>query len=478
MKYYSKIKTWFFFMSFLMGLATVQASAVLDLEGQYDLEGTWIGNPNLSNDLNKYYILHQLRLKPEIKILDDLSVYGRFDVFTNPWTQPFGYKGGHLWGTRTEWIDITHLYLSWNNEFVKVMAGRLPLDFGLGLFFDAGDEHFDHFADHLDGVGVQIKTGHFEIHPGYGLRRGGLWGDGDVHEFFLQLQYEMEDLGFLFGMMYDTRMSRGRGSERTYGPLYSSSLRPSSEFFRLADDESSTNLSDGATVPDVRQVESWTMNILATYIEQSFSFGTFRLEADFILDSHVGVRTDEDDDALEVSGHAVVAEFADHPSSWDWGIKMGYLSGDDPSTEDKYEGFTAHRNYDVGMLLFNHGIGTRDVTGGSYHDFVSKEGFADRSLWPDLDFLTNSVFVAPYLKKSLFTKGSLMASLVWARLVKDSGWNPEKTNLGVELDVGFTYEVNQYLSWAIQTGWLFPGPAFIGEKGFVYGIQTTVAVSF
>lgn len=475
-----------------METARLNASAVLDLDGQYDLEGLWIRHPRLTENVDKFYFLHQLRLKPEIKIVDTLSVHGRFDLLTNPWSKPFGYKGGGFWGQQassvfsaSSLLDVTHLYFSWSNEFMKVMGGRIPLDFGLGLLFDAGDEHFDHFADYLDGIGVQIKTGNFEIYPGYGLRRTGLWGDGDVHEYFLRLQYEIEDMGLLLGLMYDGRIGRS-GHEMAYGPLYPQSSLPTDPLlldrvFQLEGEGSLSNTDMTSEHPP--HVGPWSMKVLATYIEKSFSFGKFSLETDFILDSTVGIRKSAtDQEALDVSGYAVVAEFASHPSLWGWGLKAGYLSGDDPSTEETYEGFIANRNYDVGMLLFNHSLGQKDVIGGSYRNFSSGQSFASRTLYPDVDYLTNTVFIAPYLKRSIFGKGAITGSLLWARLINASDWNPGMANLGLELDIGFMYEMSQYLTFGIETAWLFPGKAlkgeFVGDKNLVYGVQTTVAVSF
>ena len=82
----------------LLGLSQASASAVLDLEGQYSLEGFFIRNALLNNTSSKFYFLHQLRLKPEIKVADGISVHGRLDLLTNPWTHSFKYKAGSVMG--------------------------------------------------------------------------------------------------------------------------------------------------------------------------------------------------------------------------------------------------------------------------------------------------------------------------------------------------------------------------------------------
>lgn len=477
----------------LMNLAQSNASAVLDLEGQYSLEGVWMRNSLLDDDSGKFYFLHQLRLKPEIKVVDALSVYGRFDLLSNPWNQAFKYKGGNFLGSDIldssqnsflrPSLDVTHLYFGWSNEFVKLMGGRMPSEFGLGLLFDAGNDPLDHFSDYLDGVGVQFKVGNLEIHPSFGVLREGMNGSADAYEFLIKAQYELADSGLLFGLMYDTRFSTQGGKHLSYGPLIPYSQEHL--FFPRSPNTPAPNIP-----PDLR-IGRWGIQTIGTYVKKDLPFGSISLEADFIFSSTIGLsvggsQSPDGDEALELSGYGVVAEFASHPSSWDWGLKIGYLSGDDPGTDGKYEGFIANRNYNVGMLMFNHAIGYEDTIGGSYRVHPPRntpqqsQGQIndDRAYLPDVEYLTNALFIAPSLKKSLFSKGYLTTRLLWAKLIQPSMWS-ENTNLGFEVDVGFMYESSRYLTLAIETGFLFPGGGFVGQsRRMVYGVQASAAVSF
>ena len=490
----------------LVNLTQSNASAVLDLDGQYSLEGVWMRNSLLDDKSGKFYFLHQLRLKPEIKVADALSVYGRFDLLSNPWNHAFKYKGGNFLGadmldsSQSSFLrpslDITHLYFGWSNEFVKLMGGRMPLKFGLGLLFDAGDDPLDHFSDHLDGVGVQFKVGNLEIHPSFGMLREGLNGSADAYEFLIQMQYELIDSGLLFGFIYDTRFSAQGGNQLSYGPL----IPYSQEHLFFPSDTPF-----GRTDRPLGRVGRWGIQTIGTYVKKDIPFGSISLEADFIFSSTIGLsantvglsvegnQNSNGDQALELSGYGIVAEFASHPSSsWNWSLKTGYLSGDDPGTNRKYEGFIANRNYNVGMLMFNHAIGYQDTIGGSYHTHPpgnnpqpqsplgppSEQIDSNRSYLPDVEYLTNVLFIAPSLKKSLFNKGYLTTNLLWAKLIQPSIWS-ENTNLGFEIDVGFMYESSRYLTLAIETGFLFPGSGFVGQsRKMVYGVQASAAVSF
>lgn len=482
----------------LLGLSQASASAVLDLEGQYSLEGFFIRNALLNNSSSKFYFLHQLRLKPEIKVVDSLSVHGRLDLLTNPWSYNFKYKAGSLMGMNEAssspfqnnffrpGLDVTHLYFSWNNELIKLMGGRMPLHFGLGLLFDEGEDFLDHFADYIDGIGVEFKIGNLEIHPSFGLLSESLSGGVNAYEVLLQLQYDLADSGLLFGLMYDVRIATQSGRQFAYGPLVPETLR---HLYFPRYSSISPPVSAGVPPPGQTgaEVDRWSTQNVGAYIRKDFSFGSISLEADFIFSSTIGVRSPGSNDPLELSSYGIVAEVASHPSSsWNWGLKAGYLSGDDPETNQRYEGFIANRNYNVGMLMFNHAIGYQDTIGGSYRVYgqnVQQSNNdssinSDRENLPDVEYLTNTFFIAPSLKKSLFKKGYLTTNVVWASLLQNSIWS-EGTNLGFEVDLGFIYESSRYLALGIEGGLLFPGAGFVGEsRSMVYGFQANVVVSF
>ena len=485
-----------FVLTLIIGInQELQAAAVLELNGQYSLEGVWMRNSRLDGSSGKFYFLNQLRLKPEIKVRDGLSVHGRFDMLTNPWSNTFQYKAGSFWGVDKisrgsslqsfidPGIDVTHLYFSWSNEFVKLMGGRLPLDFGAGLLFDAGDEHLDHFADHLDGIGVEFKAGNLSIRPIFGILSKGLYGTSNVYRYLLNLQYELVDSKLLFDFIGVITDGRSGSKPMVYGPLVPLSLRD-------------TFIQDkylGTSPPPPSQTDSgltslndsWSTYHLGTFVKKDFSIGTVKLEVDFVLGRDTGIPVDSQGNALAVSGYGAIAEFMTHPGSWQWGFKAGYLSGDDPETTDKYEGFIAHRNYPVGMLMFNHAIGHQDTIGGSYRVYPptanESQGYQqsnNRNNLPDMEYLTNAIFIAPHLTKSLFKNGYLTTDVIWAKLVTPSQWT-DATNLGFEIDLGFMYKSSQYLTLGLETGWLFPGAGFIGDsRRMVYGVQANAIISF
>ena len=476
----------------LLSFSQLGVSAVLDVEGQYSLEGYFIRNSLLNNNSSKFYFLHQLRLKPEIKVTDGVLVHGRLDLLTNPWTHNFKYKAGSIMGMNETsssqfqnnffrpGLDVTHLYFSWNNELIKLMGGRMPLHFGLGLLFDEGDDSLDHFADYMDGVGVEFKIGNLEVHPSFGLLSESLSGGVNAYEILLRLQYELVDSGLLFGLMYDTRIATQDGRQLSYGPLIPETSR------HLYFPESAPRSQDGRLVDP--GVGRWSTQTVGAYVKKDFTFGSISLEADFIFSSTVGVRSAESsNEPLELSSYGIVAEVASHPSaSWKWGFKTGYLSGDDPGTQQRYEGFIANRNYNVGMLMFNHAIGYQDTIGGSYRVYsqnaqqVNNESGSNalRENLPDVEYLTNALFIAPSLKKSLFKNGYITTNVVWATLLQNSIWGEGK-NLGFEVDLGFLYESSRYLALGLEGGLLFPGSGFVGESNnMIYGVQANVVVSF
>ena len=283
----------------LLGLSQTSVSAVLDLEGQYSLEGFFIRNALLNNTSSKFYFLHQLRLKPEIKVTDGLAVHGRLDLLTNPWTYNLEYKAGSVLGmddvSSSQFqnnffqpgLDITHLYFSWNNEFIKLMGGRMPLHFGLGLLFDDGDDSLDHFADYMDGVGVEFRIGNLKVHPSFGLLSESLSGGVNAYEILLQLEYDLADSGLLFGLMYDTRIATQSGRQFSYGPLIPEASRHIyfPRYFAPAPVIQTPFINPGnqQVNANVVNVERWSTQTIGTYVKKDFPFGSISLEADFIF---------------------------------------------------------------------------------------------------------------------------------------------------------------------------------------------------
>lgn len=95
-------------------------------------------------------------------------------------------------------LQITHLYFSYEDEFFKVSAGRIPFGFGLGMTYSKGSHPIDPVFDTRDGVSFETRWGAISINP-YLMLRGSGWIEGA-----LQMTYEKE--AYKVAALYNTTL--------------------------------------------------------------------------------------------------------------------------------------------------------------------------------------------------------------------------------------------------------------------------------
>jgi hypothetical protein len=196
-------------------------------------------------------------------------------------------------------------------------------------------------------------------------------------------------------------------------------------------------------------------------------------------------------DKVAWGGYGIAAEFEYRPenSHWKWGLKLGTASGDDPSTNAKYEGYQFNRNYDVAMLLFNHPLGQADfLRSGLVTGSVSD---ANKNInQADVEALSNVIYFSPIAKYSFNDHWSLDNALVTGWLSTNSMVGQNHKDLGYEWDVTLNYTPRKGIAWITQAGLLVPGQAWLGDgssnasgvanysNSVAYGFGTKAAISF
>ena len=466
----------------LLALTLVAASsfaADLNWRGQYKFEGVSLRGAPLDGTQTKEYFMHHLILRPKIIAADGLNLYGRFDLLNNDYSDSLGHKGGEFFGARTstagttsgqqdpEFMEINQLYLTWLQEHGSLIVGRMPLEFGLGLSLDAGEDQFDHYLDNVDGVGYKIVMGNLYFLPVYGkYGEGNLSQEDEIYQYYAQVQYENPDTELSLGLVYDVRVATSDGNDAPGGPYDPTAA--------------TTDPADG----------EWKTENIGLSLGQKYELGRLDVEAGFYRGS-TGVQASNGNE-ISIDAFAVVAKFMteNDGSKWNWGLTAGYLTGDDPDTEDVYEGYVADRNFDVGLLLFNHPIGGNGVLGTSDFYINNRTSLAanNRQNLPDVDALSNALFLAPSLKWQFKEKWALKGTLLWAQLNQPQ-YGEADAGLGTEIDASVIYSPHKSLTWTLDAGLLLPGsafevygdpasPSFNDDLEMAYLIQTRAAISF
>lgn len=480
-------------------IATVAGSVAVhavDLTwgGLYRVEGISVQNSGLNQDSNfdKSYLLHHLVLKPKIVAADGLTLLGRIDVFNSRYyrntamgeffggTPATGYSDGsavtaaNTQRQQNDWAQISHFYLKWAGEYGALFVGRVPLHFGLGITHNSGDGDFDHYFDTRDMVGYKFVAGNLSFMPMYGkVKEGDLAFEDDINDYMAMVSYDNPDTEVELGGFYSSRVATPRANSYAFGEYAYGGT--------------------GATAADASSKEE-TLNLFVRR-----GFGTFRLgfESSF-LTGKTGIKN-ADGREVALDSYALVTEMEWTPSgAWNFGLQGGVVTGDDPNTTDKWEGYLVDRNYDLGILMFNHVLGGRSQLGtvppysNRAYDVLGTSAFrnGDKSA-ADVEYLTNAAFLAPGAKWKFSDNWGMSTKWIWAQLQKSQRMKDSvgatapavSSALGVEWDLGLHYKPHDQLTIDFGTAMFWPGDAFRGGTlnlpfDFAYGFQTKAAVRF
>jgi len=451
----------------------------IEWNGTYRIEGVKVANPDQTpDDRSKQYMLHHLVLSPKITAYDGLTIQGRFDIlnaggaYANSQMGQFFGSGIGSAGTTSDttnalserqasdMIAVNQLYLTYAHEFGVVTVGRAPVQFGLGMTYNAGNGAFDHWFDNRDLVAYKFVTGNLSIMPVIAkVVENDLGFSDDIDDLMVQLMYENPDSELKLGVMYRQRHAGRHGNDAPGTPVF-------------GDGTSVTALGSAAF-----EGEYWNL-FFQRWIGSSFKVG-FEVASQSgetgVLATGVPV---------EIDGYGVALELDWIPkeSSWNASLKAGVASGDDANTTNKYEGFVFDRNYDVAFLLFNHPIGRYDVFRTGADHLTSSNGQVP-SRQADVEAISNVMYIAPSFKYKWSQKFDTQLGLTYAQLNSDplAGVSVDKA-VGFEVDITLTYKPYDNVQWVNRVGIFSPGAAFEGAGAFetdsVWGLETKAAITF
>jgi hypothetical protein len=462
-------------------VATAAFAGDLEWSGAYRIEGNDFQNLLLKtgSKKSKSYGNHQLILRPKIVAGDGLyinaqlnlartqdaagnniggnqfgAVFGNgFEAGTNVPTS--GNSGTLSESQEEENIVLSQFYLTHVQEFGSLIVGRAPVQFGLGMTHSAGRGAFDHYMDTRDILGYKVVMGNFFFLPMLGkVKEDALAGYDDVNEWLIHLQYENPETETAMGLMYWDRKAHQAGN-----------------------DSATTVAGPFGTNP----TGDYSYKMTSIYYGREFENSRVGFEV-----GNQSGGTNVDNRNVKFSGMGIAAEFDYKPSDkkWSWGAKAGWATGDDNSTADEYEGFVFDRNYDVALMMFNHGLGQANFL----HTKVNgTNGAATVNAEPDTEAISNVMYLSPYWNYKWSDKWSLNTSVTtgWLNETKlTAGNNDGDNSLGYELDVSFNFSPNERVVWQNTFGWMMPGTAFEGDNtqnfstSAAYGFVSRAAISF
>ncbi len=445
----------FLFLTVSLSITSAQAKGYdFYWSGNYSLEFNFQSSPDLAGGKDKNYGNHHLFLRPELILQDGLSIMGGLDVFNGAGSLPPSQRVGQFFGgnlstpnnfasdvelpflnrqiQKTREASLAEFYLKYSHVNAELRVGRLPLNFGYGVSYDAGYENFDHWYTNRDGFAYEIKFGALTFTPMvYRVSDSLSLGSDDIDEFGMQVDFEAKDTGLELSLLFLQRHIPGAANNSSFA---TGSANPSQYnlFFRR------------------------------TYKDLNYGFEAV------VRDGDIGTFSGSD---VSNKGAAFAAEVNWTPKRWELKGRFGYASGNDLTDDNDYTGFGFHRNYNLGILMFNSPMGNAsyDPTGTNP---VGRRGSLGASFDParsaDTDRISNALYLSPSATYNFDDKWSLNSTLVFAWLSEKNvgaGGAEVSSFLGSEFDLTLGYSPKENVTWRTTIGLFQPGDAYEGVGG-------------
>ena len=431
----------------------------LDWNGTYRAEFDQVDRPSLATPSDrKVYALQYLALDPHIIASDGVEIHGRIDVLgnTDPVYQntqigqvlgqglPQPPAAGNTAGGNNNVLSannkpytllrVSEAYLNVNQEYGTLIAGRAPYEFGMGLVYSAGNGPFDHYATIMDMVGYKFIVGNISFMPV--VAKSAMQDNGqplaNTDDLMLEFLYNAKDSNSVLGGNF---MQRTAPQQLNDVPIGSGLVGGQGSFI----------------------TDKYSMKTVDIFFSRSWDTFKFRFEAATVT-GNFGAEDINSSNVSENSyGVAVEMDFLRPESKWDWQLRFGAASGDDPTSTNSWEGFAFNRNYDVAQLLFNHRLGQADFlrTG-----IIRDASRSDSNSFDD-EAISNVYYLSPKIRYAFNEHFDLLNTLTYARLmVNPTGAQGLKKDLGI--GVGYRPELSPTVQHPVGKlfGAVIPGRGF------------------
>lgn len=465
--------------------------ADLTWEGRYRTNLNYLTNPDLGSGGDKDYILHHLILTPKIVLADGFELISTVDIFNDGGHAVPGSQAGQAFGASNSSensvfgadgsvaltdsqlgsvrdANIREFYLIYKHAGGRFKIGRSALHFGLGINLNSGEGQFDHYFDTRDLASYEVYMGGIKIQPYISRITDGFNANSEdaANELGVLVNFDKLESNLRMGLMAISRHVQGslNNTDRDLASGGAAAYQRYGAFIERSNSKDS----------DMRYALELGMN-----------------------SGKLGVNSSGEEIGFNSYGLAFEMDYFTPVQGLKVGLKSGYASGADGSRDDDFSSFAFDRNYNVGMILFNHPLGNRDLDLLSTTAYGRQGGNAGAGFQTnrtiDSETVSNTIYVAPYVSYDFNPKWNLTTSLLWAQLDSTSVNSPffslpnpgleVSRDLGMELDVSLSFKPFENLTWETQIGAFMPGKAFEGgsqnyDTKSVFGGISRLSLSF
>lgn len=443
-------------------------SVSMNYTGQVRSQGVYYSK--LGQDLpgtapTKQFLETRFLLEPNLVIDDHFSIKSQWNLLSSPNLTPSSTnslasgQGGYILGDpNVSTINLSRAWLEWTSDFGVLRVGRMPVSWGYGLLYDAGNGLWDNWQTTLDRLEYRLHLGHVIGALAYSKPRK-LSVEGNVNDseyYTVYLQYDNPEMDVEGGLLYE-KQARASGQS---ADLMGTSATPANHLKLPAAYPAGNVYPLSSNTPYPK-----SNNVLDVYLKKTFGYFSLGGEASWLTGEAFDYNGNSIKDDLNAFG--LMANVAYEYHKVKLFTEFVYASGD-ASLEDHLRGFVLlHRNRSPGFIFGREllgpysangvGLGTPVAYGnsGSYSGvYYFRPGF--RIDWSPAWASGLEVVIA---KKTVVQTG-------------------EESHLALEFDLGTDYSVYKNFDLGMTLGLLFPGKGITPDPKTVFGFRTTASLKF
>ena len=405
----------FVVLSLMVALAPSVTAKDLSISGSFYVAGSYDDNGDLmeeetgANGTSSAWYNTRLRIRTVLTMSPALRLITRFDALEGYWDTPGGPREYDT-GRNDDNIDFDRAYLDASTKYGRFMIGYQE-DGVWGTIF--GDEEYDSgmIAWQNEIRGWIVGGG---VTKGYEGDQGTAYTDLDDDEYRLYLikPFTGGQAGLLVWYFDYADMK----------PIFDTSLC--------------------SLLPYVK----YRASNLYVEAEAVYSFGKYAKWDQWVKDLFPAAEDIDLDswsayiNAKYTRGNAYI------------GGQIAFVQGDDPNTDDRYEGGFTGSDYSPCLILWND-----ELVKWSGHDLG--EGLGGNTTG---DTMANAWLYQIYAGITPMPRLDLFVSLTYARV--DEQWNAVDRDIGEELDITATYRLFDNLEYVVGFGHFWPGDWYKGPN--------------
>lgn len=460
----------------------------MDLERPGNFASDTLGGEFISGEGSKSaeYISFFARLRPVVLINDNIILNAELDLGspTNGFlgTDIPADDANNSFSFRRSNLDIgvSRLWLDTFTDFGTLQVGRAPLHWGLGVIFDSGDDPFDRYQSTTDVVRLVSKFGKLTLSPSIakasvGRSLGGGRnntasttasasnvdnGSDDVTDVSVSLVYDDTDRDLEVGAMIYKRA----GLQTQTGFIFPAGATTADSSFR-----------NGISAKMINAYLKKKWYRLSVGVEVPYYFGNigdYNNSGNFTETNSSGSNT-------EISAIGFASEIKLDMPSWKHKVMLGHAPGQGPTralstTGGRDNQFTAmffNRNYNIANIMFNYNL--RGFGATNPDDYTTPNSPYDSAVvnakYISLQTGTEGEQWAWYVR-GIYAQANETAVAgkdvyVHSRRRYEFANQSQEKSLGMEVDLGGSYQWDESIRFGLDLGIWFPGDFYKFSNG-------------